>query len=122
MSSGMDPAGQASRGPSDEGGIPVPTFRPPPVQQQQRPAPGPSQQTRPAPQGERSLSRSLHVIGRLDSALSQTSQTQDIPEMDVCNALYHAFPYLLPVLKHPPTILPVLKYPPQGLFHHLVDQ
>ncbi len=47
MSSGMDPVGQPSRGPSDEGGTPVPTFRPPAVQQPR----APQKQNGPAPPG-----------------------------------------------------------------------
>ena len=46
--SGMDPVGQESRAPSDEGGPPVPAFRPPP---QQQPQPKQQQPHRPATQG-----------------------------------------------------------------------
>lgn len=48
VSGGMDPAGQASRGPSDEGGPPAPVFRPPPQQAVQQ---QPPMQPRPVPQG-----------------------------------------------------------------------
>ncbi|KAK9864972.1 hypothetical protein WJX84_011314 [Apatococcus fuscideae] len=49
VSSGMDPVGQASRGPSDEGGLPAPLFRPPPPQQAQPQPPRQVPQAAPQP-------------------------------------------------------------------------